>query len=69
MKLFNKPAWLKPELNEPVYWLHLVILASVALGILQLWKGGDMFSVKNVLMSVPILAVGDIVAHTVLKMN
>ena len=69
MKLFRKPKWLKPELNEPKYWLHLVILSVVVLGILQLWKGGDMLTVMNVLISVPLLAAGDLVAHTVLQLD
>lgn len=69
MKLFNKPKWLKPELNDPVYWIHLVILSAVVLGLLQLWKGGEMFTIKNVLMSVPLLAIGDLVAHTVLGLD
>lgn len=69
MKLFNKPEWLKPEINDPIYWVHLVILAAVVLGLLELWKGGDMFSVKNVLYSIPLLAAGDLVAHTVLGLD
>lgn len=69
MKLFNKPKWLKPELEEPKYWLHLLILSAVVLALLQYFLGGDMFTIKNVLMSVPFLAVGDTVAHTVLKLD
>lgn len=69
MKLFNKPAWLKPEINEPIYYVHVGILAAVTLGILQLWQGGDMFTIQNVLISIPLLTAGDIVAHTILKLN
>lgn len=69
MKLFNKPSWLKPEVDEPIYYIHLAILAFVVLGILQIWQGGDMLSIKTVLMSIPLLLVGDIVAHTVLKLD
>ena len=69
MELFKKPSWLKPEINEPVYWLHLVILATVALGILQYFYKGDMLTFMNVLKSVPILAAGDVVAHTLLKLD
>lgn len=57
------------ELGEPKYWLHLVVLSTVALGILQLWQGADMLSLTNVLYSVPILAAGDTVAHTILKLD
>lgn len=69
MKLFNKPAWLKPEINEPKYYLHVAIIVVVTLGILQLWKGGNMFTVSNVLWSIPLLTAGDIVAHSLLKLN
>ena len=30
MKLFNKPNWLKPEINEPKYWLHVLVLIDVS---------------------------------------
>lgn len=69
MKLFKKPAWLRPEINELNYWLHLLILAFVVLSLLQLFVGGDMLSVWNVLWSIPLLAVGDLIAHTVLKLD
>jgi hypothetical protein len=62
-------SWLKPEIDKPIYYLHLGIVAAVALGILQLWQGGDMFSLQNILYSIPILLAGDIVAHTILKLN
>lgn len=68
-EMFKKPKWLKPEINEFKYWVHLGVLATVALGILQLWKGGDMLTVSNVLYSIPILAAGDVVAHTVLGLD
>ena len=69
MKLFKKPKWLKPELDEPIYYLHLIILAVVVLGILQLWQGGDMLTIKTVLISIPLLAIGDAIAHTILKLD
>lgn len=69
MKLFNKPKWLKPEINEPVYWIHLVIIAVVVLGVLQYFQGGNMLTLKNVLWSIPLLAVGDLIAHTILGLD
>lgn len=69
MKLFNKPRWLRPEINELKYWVHLVILATVVLGILQYTLGGEMLTIKNVLWSVPLLAAGDVVAHSLLGLN
>lgn len=69
MKLFNKPNWLKPEINEPIYYVHVAVIAFVTLGILQLWKGGEMLSVMNVLYSIPLITLGDLVAHTILRMD
>ena len=69
MKLFDKPRWLKPEINEPLYYVHLAVLAFVALGILQVWQGGEMLTVQNVLISIPLLLAGDIVAHTILGLD
>lgn len=69
MKLFNKPSWLKPEVNEPKYWLHLLVISFVVLAGLQYFFSGDMLTVKNVLLSVPFLAAGDLVAHTALQLD
>lgn len=57
------------ELDSWKYWVHLIILATVALFILQVWKGGQMLSFQNVLYSTPILAVSDTIAHGVVKMR
>ena len=69
MKLFNKPSWIRPEINEPIYYVHLAILAIVVLGILQYFQGGDMLTVSNVLWSIPLLLIGDIVAHSILGLD
>lgn len=69
MQLFKKPSWLKPEINDPVYYVHLLILGVVVLGILQIFAGGSMLSFKNVLLSVPLLLAGDIAAHTILQLK
>jgi hypothetical protein len=61
--------WLKPEIDEPIYYVHLAVLAVVALGLLQLFQGGEMLTLKNVLWSIPLLLAGDIVAHTILKLD
>ena len=69
MKLFKKPDWIYTEINEPIYYLHLIILSIVVLGILQLWKGGEMLTVMNVIYSVPLLTLCDTIAHSVLRMR
>ena len=65
----KKPEWIKPELNTVMYYIHVAILATVALGILQWWKGGDMLTVWNVIYSIPILTVADFAAHTILGLD
>ena len=61
---------LKPkEIYTIKYWLHLGVLAVVVLAILQATTGGDMFTIKNILWSIPLLGIGDIVAHTLLKID
>jgi hypothetical protein len=69
MKLFNKPRWLKPEIDEPIYYLHVIIISVIVLGILQYFYHGEMLTFKNVLLSIPLITLGDIVAHTVLKLD
>jgi len=70
MKLFkNKPRWIYTEIDEITYWIHLGILSAVVLGLLQLWQGGEMFTLMNVLISIPLLAIGDTLAHSILKMR
>ena len=60
---------IRPEIEKPIYWLHLGVLAVVVLGVLQLLKGGDMFTIKNILWSIPLLALGDVVSHTILQID
>lgn len=69
MALFNKPKWLKPEINEPLYYVHVAIISVVVLGVLQYFQGGNMLTLKNVLWSIPLITLGDIIAHTVLKLD
>jgi hypothetical protein len=81
MKLFNKPKWLRPEIDESKYYVHTLILAAVALLILEnlgaitsfnfssLHLFGTMFNIKNILISIPILTLADVVAHTATGLN
>lgn len=57
------------ELKKPKYWIHLVLIATIVLFLLDAWKGDNMFTLTNVLYSVPLLAVGDITAHTLLRLD
>jgi hypothetical protein len=60
---------LKPEIEKPLYWLHLGVIAIVVLGVLQLWKGGEMLTVTNVLYSIPLIGLGDILSHSLLNLD
>lgn len=53
------------EARQFWYWLHLGIISIVVLFLLQLFTGGNMLTIKNILFSIPLLAVGDIVAHLI----
>lgn len=75
-KLFNKPSWLLPEVNEPIYYFHLLILAAIAIYIVDciitksiVTKFDDMFNLSTVFLSIPALLAGDVAAHTLLKLK
>ena len=68
-KIFNKPKWLKPEINEPIYYAHLAVIAVVLLGVLQYFQGGDVLIINNILLLIPLLLLGDVLAHTILRLN
>lgn len=57
------------DLVKPKYWIHAIIISGVILLILQVWQGGDMFSIKNVAISTGLVALGDIIAHNILHFN
>ena len=65
----KKNSILKPEIDQPLYYVHLVIIAVVILGILQLWQGGEMFTLWNVIISVPLIFLGDVIAHSLLRID
>lgn len=60
---------IRPEIEKVLYWIHLVVIAIVVLGILHYFYGGEMFTVKNVLYSVPILGISDILSHSLLSLD
>ena len=61
MTFFNKPAWLRPEVNEPMYWLHLVIIVFLL---------NTLTSVNlPYLTGIGFLALADIIAHSVLGLD
>lgn len=60
---------LKQELKKKEYWFHIALMSFIVLAILQFWKGGNMLSIMNWLISIPLLVVGDIFAGAVLSIK
>lgn len=60
---------IKPEIADPKYWLHLIIIVFVIF--IGLWAitGTNMLSFKNVIISYVLLLVGDVLAHSLLKLD
>lgn len=63
MKIKPKEVWTLK------YWFHLGIIAVIVLAILQYFQGGDMFTIKNILWSIPLLGIADIIAHTIIGID
>jgi hypothetical protein len=61
---------LKPkELWTWRYWVHLYIISFIFLLILQIWQHGDMLTLQNLAISGSLIGAGDIIAHTLLKID
>ncbi len=67
--LFKKPRWLKPEINEPLYYVHIAVLVIVGLYLLKVLFNHDMFNLDMGWKVGLVLIAGDIVAHTILKLD
>ena len=52
------------ELLTLKYWIHIFVIAILVLFALQMWQGGEMFTLKNVLIGGVFIGVADIIAHT-----
>ncbi len=69
MKLFKKPKWLKPEINELIYWVHILILAVVVTQVMS-WFGYCLgFEWLLILKLGLAIALADVIAHTILKLD
>lgn len=51
------------------YYAHLIGISAIVLGILQLWQGGDMFNLKNILISAGLIGVADLLMHQLFKLR
>ena len=72
-KLFNKPSWLKPEINEFIYYPHILILIFVAGSVMKFIFNFDSLIIAVnwivILKLLVALTIGDMAAHTILKLN
>ena len=60
---------IRPEIDQPKYYVHLLVISAIVLGVLQLWQGGQMLTWLNWITGAGLILLGDIVAHTVLRLD
>lgn len=68
MKLFKKPQWLKPELNETTYWVHVLLIAVTFYTIMNVVFSFN-FVPSDMFFIVIAFTIGDIIAHTLLEFD
>jgi hypothetical protein len=56
------------KLKDLKMWLHWLTISTIVLGILQLIFKGDMFNIKNIIISTPLIAVGDLGSEWLLRL-
>lgn len=69
MKLFKKPKWLLPELDEPKYWLHIVILTGIVLLTLKYVFDHDMLNYGMFWKVAISITIADTIAHSSLGLK
>lgn len=62
--LFKRPRWLKPELDRPIYYVHIAIIIGVIYFLMQQWDPGTNLWIYGLF-----LIIADGVAHTILGMD
>jgi len=67
------PKWIRPkELLTIKYWFHLIIIAIILLGLLQLINFmmiPEWLNIQNVFIITPLIAIADIFSHSIMKIN
>jgi hypothetical protein len=64
MELFKKPKWLKPEIDEPIYYLHIAIIILSIYGLMLIYN-----PMNNLFIWGIYLIISDGIAHTVLQLD
>jgi len=57
-------SWLKPELDEPKYYIHIAVIIAVVYFLMTLKDPGN-----NLLLWGLYLVAGDTVSHSILKLS
>lgn len=60
-------SFFEPEAFTLRYWIHITLDAIIILAILQYFTGGEMFNLKNILLSIPLIGIPDIIVHGIFK--
>lgn len=69
-ELFKKPKWLKPEINEGIYWIHIAIIIAVIYALMKyVYEPNQLTGMLMFVVYALYFAAGDVVAHTVLKLD
>ena len=60
---------LRPEIDKPIYYVHVVLIAIVVLGILKYVFGHDMFTFDFIWKLSLAVVIADIMAHSLLRLD
>jgi len=63
-ELFKQPEYLKPKINNIIYWVHLIV-DVVIVYLLVNWKNPE----NNYLLWLIYLGISDIVSHSLLSLD
>lgn len=67
--MFKKPKWLKPEINEPKYWVHVAVIIAATYGLMELYDPTGLSTFMMLIIFGAYFAIGDIITHTVLGLD
>jgi len=60
---------LKPEVEKPLYWLHLVVIILIVYFLINKVVQPMEITISNVLLGTLFLGIADIIAHTILRLD
>lgn len=60
---------LKPEINKPKYYIHLVGISLIVLFLLKIWTSQDMLTLKNIFTGAVLIGIADVINHTILNLD